>query len=370
MKRIVITGGHHSSALPVIKELKKRHPKLQIFWFGHKKALARNKNNSLEYQEITALKIPFYDLKAGKFYRSFNPIKILKIPYGFLQSIYLLLKIKPEVVLSFGGYLAVPVVLAGKILGIKTVTHEQTVVLGYANKFISKFVDRVVYTWPQSDKYFPVEKSVMVGLPLREEIFHAQSYKFPIENNLPTVYLTAGKTGSHLLNMAVFENMESILKKFNLIHQTGDYSKYNDYEKLKEKYHTLEESSAEELPGKYFPEKFIYAENIGEAFSKANFIISRSGAHTCYEVLALEKPAVFIPLPHVSHNEQYKNALKVKDLGLAEILPQSKLSGEELLKFISNFSDNLSLYRLHKKDVLVKNSAQKIVDELEEVLQS
>lgn len=366
MKRIVITGGHHSSALPVIRELKQRYPKIEIYWFGHKHALFGNKNLSLEYREISELGIPFYDLKAGKFYRAFNPLKIIKIPFGFLQSLYFLMIVRPEAILSFGGYLAVPVVLSGKILGIKSITHEQTVVLGYANKLISKFVDRVVYAWPQSEIYFPKEKSTMVGLPLRNEIFEVKSDIFEVKESLPTIYITAGKTGSHLINQAIENNLEEFLAKFNLIHQTGDYSKYNDYQKLQNKYKLIRNK----VVGNYYPEKFIFGDNIGEVFSKADLIISRSGAHICYEVLALNKPAIFIPLPNVSHNEQYENASKVKELGLAEIFSQADLSQNNFLEFILDFVKNIDKYKLSNNNVVVKNSSQKIVDELEKILKA
>ncbi len=167
--KIVITGGHHSSALPVIKELQEKYPEVQIFWFGHKFSAQGDKNPTLEFHEITALGIPFYHIHAGKFYRTLNPKRLAKIPYGFFQCLSLLIKLKPDAIMSFGGYLAVPAVLAGRLLGIPAITHEQTVVAGWANRLISKVVQKVLISWQESAKFFPNQ------FPNIDELFYSSS---------------------------------------------------------------------------------------------------------------------------------------------------------------------------------------------------
>jgi len=365
MDRIVITGGHHSSALPVIKELSNRFPKLEILWFGHKYSLAGSKNPSLEYQEITGLGIPFTELKAGKFYKTYNPIRILKIPFGFFQSFYMLKKLRPDVVLSFGGYLAVPIVVAAWILRIPSVSHEQTVITGYANRAISLFANKILYTWPQSLKYLPKHKSVMTGLPLREEIFSSRKKDFVIQNRKPTIFITAGKSGSHIINTAVKKILEDLLKIANVIHQTGDHSKYEDFNKLKEEY----EKFKTKVEGTYYLRKFIYADTIGDAFNAADLIIARAGAHTCYEIMHLGKPGILVPIPWSSHNEQNKNAQVVKDLGLVEVVPEDKIKDEKyLLEVIREVLENREQYHYKKPFEKNLNSARLIVDEIVKVI--
>ncbi len=161
--RLVITGGHHSSALPVIKKLKETDPTLQIFWLGHKHSLKGDTHETLEYKEITSLGIPFYELKAGKVYKITSLSRLILVPFGFIQAFFILLSIKPDAILSFGGYLAVPVVVSGFFLGIPSVTHEQTVVAGYANKVIGWFAKKVLISWKASAKYFPAGKTVFTG---------------------------------------------------------------------------------------------------------------------------------------------------------------------------------------------------------------
>lgn len=361
--RIVITGGHHTSALPVIEELRKVESEVQIFWFGHKHTLLGDKNPTLEYKEITSLGIPFYDLKAGKVYKTFNIARLLRVPFGVFQALFLLTKIKPDVILSFGGYLAAPTVLAGWILNIPSLTHEQTVVVGYSNKFISKFVKKVLISWKESEKFFPPEKVVHVGLPLRKEVFEIGLNTFETENTLPLIYITAGKTGSHIINEVIKESLPELLSFCNIIHQCGDNSVYNDFDDLKSIYKEIKAVSK----GKYFLRKFVLGGEIGNVFDKADLVISRSGAHTTCEILGLEKPCILIPIPWVSHNEQYRNAELLEKYGLAKILNQKSLSVQTLVMEIKDSLNKLDKYKLNNLDLkklVMKDSSKLIVGEV------
>lgn len=366
MNKIVITGGHHSSAIPIIEELYERNPNLKVYWFGHRYTIAGSKSDSLEYQEVRPLVEKFFVLHAGKFYKTFNPLRLLKIPVGFIQAFLLLVRLKPDLVLSFGGYLAPPVVFGAWLLKIPIVTHEQTVVIGYANKFVSKFADLILYTWRSSEKYLPSEKSKLTGIPLRENIFEVKSNEFQVNSDLPTIYITAGKTGSHLLNTLVLENMHSLLQKANIIHQCGDSTQFDDYTRLLKMYKKVHE----EVPGNYFCEKFIFKENIGEAFAKADMVVSRSGAHITYELMALKKPCLLIPISWVSHNEQFENASYLKSIGLGDILEETNITPKKFLTEVFKVLDNLDKFQPRGIEIdidSIKNNSLNIVDHLEAV---
>jgi len=350
--KVVITGGHHSSALPVIEQFRIKYPDTEIYWFGHRFSMKGDKNDTLEYREVVALGIPFYDLKAGKVYKTFNLVRLLRVPFGFFQALCWLKKIKPDVILSFGGYLAVPTVIAGWLLGIPSITHEQTVVVGYANKVISIFAKKICVGWRESEKFFPADKVVYSGVPIRNAVFEKRSSSFEVGNNLPFIYITAGKTGSHLLNEIIKEALPELLSFANVIHQCGDNSRYNDYDQLAEIYNQVANLSE----GKYFLRRFVLYDEIGEAFNRACLVVSRSGAHTVTELLALEKPALLIPIPWVSHNEQWENANMLKKYGLAEILEEKDISEEALLICIKKMLANLSSYKL------IDDQARKLVN--------
>ena len=153
MKTLVFTGGHHTSALEVAKQLKRRG--WRIIWFGHRHSMWSDKSDSAEYHDVTTSDIKFYNLQAGKFYRTFHPLKLIRIPWGFIQSFYWLLRLKPVGIVSFGGYLAVPTVITGWILGIPAITHEQTVAAGWANRLIARFAQKIAVTWPVSARHYP-----------------------------------------------------------------------------------------------------------------------------------------------------------------------------------------------------------------------
>jgi UDP-N-acetylglucosamine--N-acetylmuramyl-(pentapeptide) pyrophosphoryl-undecaprenol N-acetylglucosamine transferase len=362
--KLVFTGGHHSSALPVIQKLRKKYPNIEIYWFGHKYSMKSDKNPTLEYQEITALNIPFYSLRAGKFYKTFNPIRILKIPLGVFHALLILIKVKPDLIVSFGGYLAVPTVIAGFVLKIPSITHEQTVVTGYANKVISKFAKNIMISWPQSQKHLPKDKTILTGLPLREDIFEVKSENFVSENDLITIYITAGKTGSHKINQIVLECLPQLLNFCNVIHQCGDHSEYTDYTSLKTRYEKL----SPKPEGNYFLRKFIFQDEIGEALVNSDLIVSRSGAHITAELIALEKPCVLIPIPWVSHNEQFENARMLQEAGIGHILEERELSPETLLKSIKYLSTRLNNIKLKNNDlkkIVEKDSASLIMKQIE-----
>lgn len=365
--KLVITGGHHTSAIPIIKRLRKDTEDTKIFWFGHKYSQKNNKNPTLEFTEIKKLNIPFYNLIAGKFYRTYDPIRLLKIPFGFFHAFYLLLKVKPDVILSLGGYLSVPTVFAGFFLGIPSITHEQTLVPGYANRVISKFVKKILISWPSSAKYFPVKKTIVTGLPLRHEIYSSNSDKYSVNEALPTIYITCGKEGSHIINLVVNEALGELLQFCNIIHQCGAHSKLRDIDLLKETYAKIKENSQ----GKYNVSEFIFDDSIGEAFSKSDLLLIRAGAHTCAEAIVLEKPAILIPIPWVSHDEQTKNANVVKNSGLGIILEQNQLSAKTLINMVKHVLDHKNKMVLKDKNLklqLQKDVAGLIVAQVKDVV--
>ena len=321
MKTLIFTGGHHNSSLEVAKSLK--HQGVNIIWFGHKHSMWGDKNVSGEYIDVTSAKIDFIDLKAGKFFRTYNPIKLIRIPIGFIQSFIQITKIKNNGdlagIVSFGGYLAIPVVVSGWLLGIPSITHEQTVVSGWANRVIANFALKVATSWPSNSNN---PKFIYTGLPLREELTSSESKK-----DSKLIYVTGGKQGSHLLNKAIFELVSKLTKEYKVIHQTGSSSLYKDYE------------TAETIKNEGYSYFTYDSQKAIEALKSAEVVISRSGAHTVYELAALTKKCVLIPIPWTSHDEQLKNAQLLEKYGQAIILNQNDLTPESLLHSIKQAFD-------------------------------
>lgn len=321
---IAFTGGHHNSALVIAKSLEKEG--YSIIWLGHKFTSHGDKSFSAEYQEVTKEGIPFVELKTGKFYKNRNPLEFLKIAFGFLQSAIYLLNYQPDLIFSSGGYLSVPVVIVGWLFGIKSITHEQTVIAGWANKAISPFTKLILLTHESSRKNYPKGKTRVVGLPLRSEILDKNLKK---KFTPPLLYISCGKQGSHLINQAVFPLIPELAKKFTIYHQTGANTLVKDIDKARRVQNSLGEYQSHYHYAPYFFDK-----DAATYLQSASVVISRAGAHAVYELSFLKKRSIFIPISWVSHNEQYLNAKLAKRYAPSLILSEAELSPESLKEAI------------------------------------
>lgn len=358
-RRIVITGGHHSSALVVAKFLIDQG--WEVSWIGHRHSMEKDAHDSAEYQEVTRAEIAFYNLRAAKMYRFYHPWRLVRVAAGCLRAARLLQKIRPQVILTFGGYLAPPVALVGWLMKIPIVTHEQTISPGLANRFVGRLARKICLTWPESARAFPAGKTVLTGLPLRPELMKPGG-KITFAGKKPVVYITGGKQGSHVINMAVYECLDKLLLEYNCLHQTGDHSAYRDLERLQKKAKSLGS-----LARGYRAKAYFFTEEIGRVFRSADVVVGRSGAHFCAEVLFFKVPAVLIPLPFSSHREQQKQAQVVVRSGLAVLLPQRELSGQSLLGAIRKAVSQVKTEARKSVHVRYKQAVTAIAAEIESV---
>lgn len=371
-KRIVITGGHLTPALAVIDELVKRGG-WEIFFIGRKYATEREKTPSIESQIIPKRGIWFASINAGRFFPHFNRysfLSFLKIPLGFFQAFYYLLRFRPQVILSFGGYVSVPVVLAGWVLRIPALTHEQTTVQGLATKINTRFAKRIAVSWPQSVKQFSKEKVVFTGNPIRKEIFKVNEKMWQILNfpqKLPLVFVTGGNQGSHVINLVVESVLPRLVKIANVFHQCGHLQAGGDFARLQKTRKKLPSN----LKKRYHVKKYLTGEEMGTLLNKADLVVCRAGANTLTEIAVLGKPALFIPLPWLYQDEQTKNAQMLVDAGIAEILPQKDLSKKKLYQSINALVQNKNRYEKNApaaKKLVKLEAAKKIVDEIEAIV--
>lgn len=329
--RIIVTGGHHTTAmalLPKLKqELESRGFRLSVFWIGHRFSMPGDKNESLEYLEVTSLKIPFYELATPRFYGRGMISVSIKLILAIIRTLPILIKVHPSLVIAFGGYLAVPAVLAAWLLKIPSVTHEQTVSAGFANRLISKFCKRVYISFGSSARYFPKQKAVLTGNPLREEIFKDDGF-FNFNNEKKTLYVTGGKQGAHRMNLLVKDTLPELLKKYNVIHQCGSVTLHQDFDSLIVTRSCLPQNQAKS----YEVRQHIDSNEIGSVFARADIVLSRAGANIVCELAQLKKRSVLIPLPGSSHNEQKNNAILLEKTGLGLILEESRANPETLMK--------------------------------------
>jgi UDP-N-acetylglucosamine--N-acetylmuramyl-(pentapeptide) pyrophosphoryl-undecaprenol N-acetylglucosamine transferase len=245
----------------------------------------------------------------------------------------ILKKEKPDVVVSFGGYISLPICLAARLKSIPIVIHEQTQGAGLANKYVGKIANAVCISFPTSKKYFPPSKTVLTGLPLRPEVTQVIK-KFDIPGNKPLLYVTGGSTGSHAINTLIQDLLEALLDSYSIIHQTGE-SEYKDFEKLEEIRNSLPES----LQKQYIIRKYIYPDEIGWILKHAEVIVGRAGINTVNEIVTLHKKALLIPLPHGQKGEQKANAELVEQAGLGYYIDQDLLTPELFINTLQKIED-------------------------------
>lgn len=375
-KRIVVTGGgsggHVSVASAIIFALGEKYKltNQNFFYVGGDLGMANEKpGKSIEKKIFSKENFNQKYIRAGKLQRKFSfrsLYLLLRVILGFWDSFMILKKFKPDIVISTGGFVSVPVCLVGKILKAKIYIHEQTAAVGLSNKIVSKYADKIFITFPSSKQYFPQGKTIHSGNLIREEIFN-KSGRGPIvqplkkmmerQEEFPIVYISGGSLGSHIINTTIKECLLSILQDFQIILQTGDNKEYKDYELLVNERKKL----STDLRERFFPVKYVGSKEIGFLLNNVNLFVGRSGANTVYEMGVLKIPSIFIPIPWVTHNEQERNANILKTLGLAEILPEGELIPENLVLKMRRFYNKEKIYNQKEIDKIFLKNAQKII---------
>lgn len=324
--KILMTGGHAgTTGLSLIEEIKKRNPQVDIEWIGVGSALSGSKSNTIEYKIYPKYGVKFYSIDAGKIQTKFTEHTIsllLKIPSSFLKAFLLVFKIKPNLILSFGGSVSYPVILAGKLLRTPVIIHEQTTVTGRANLFGSKFADLIAISHESSRKYFKNKNVVLTGNPISPEINNLVGKKR--NQVVRNILITGGSRGSTWINNAVTPLIPELLKKYNISWQVGEANISN----IKIRNPRLR------VFGQIDPKNMI------KEIFEADFVISRAGANTISELVALKKPSILIPIPWSFQNEQVENAKYMERSGLAIVLQQKDLNPANLMSKIDYLIDN------------------------------
>lgn len=352
--KVLVTGAHFTPAVATIQQLRKIKG-VEIVYVGRKNTLEGDKSPSVESIELPALGVKFISLITGRLQRSFTIYTIpslLKIPIGLIQSILIILSQKPDVILSFGGYVAVPIIIVSWFFSIPIIIHEQAVIPGLANRISAFFANKIAVSFVSTFK--GNEKAIVTGNPIRQEIIAKDegARLFHPGGGKPTILMMGGNQGSHKLNLAVENCLSELLKIAFVYHQTGD-SKYQDFERLEEL------GKLGQLGEKYQVMKWIGKE-YGEILQKADLVVCRAGINTLTELAQLGKPALLIPIPA---KEQKCNAGYFEKLGLAKVLPESKLSKESFLTNIKEMLKNLAGYTQKAKaaeKIIIPDAAKRL----------
>jgi len=345
------TGGHLFPAVAAAQEFKRQLPATEVLFVGTRRKVD---TDSLAAYGFAGDSIRCSGLKGKSLLNLFKAIGVL--PLSFYQAARIIRRFRPHIILGVGGYVTGPVVVAGKMLGIPTLIHEQNSVPGLANRKLGAFVDRVCLSLPGSGAYFPDEKIIYTGNPVRKNILELarQPITNPADKERKTLLVLGGSQGAQAVNRLVLEGLQGVSQdigaRLRLIHQSGD----RDFEMLRDGYAAC---GIDALVQPFFTD-------MAEIYSQADLLVSRAGATTLAEIAVLGKPAILIPYPFAADNHQEKNAEHYGGAGGAVVLRQNQLTGKELAANIKQLLDDgmrLAAMGTAMKRLAYPHAAEKIV---------
>lgn len=318
------TGGHTSPGLAVAARLRERG--LRCAWIGSREGV--------EARRVPASNIPYVAIPTGKLRRYWSWANVadltINVPAGVVAAFTALGRLRPRVVFTTGGFVALPVVLAAAFRRLPCVIHEQTAVPGLANRVAARFARRIAVTYTGSGRCFPADKVVVTGNPLRPELRGGSREdavgRFGLDPTLPLVYVTGGAQGAQRINRAIGEILAPLLDRAQVIHQCGDNPETGDRAWLLERRDRLPAP----LAARYTVIPYV-GEELADIYAAVSLVVGRAGAGTLNECCHLGLPAVYIPLPGSSGGEQAANARLVEQAGGCVVLPQSELTPARLL---------------------------------------
>ncbi len=347
------TGGHIYPALAIINKIKEKEPDSEFLYIGT--------HNRMEKDIVPSKGIPFKSIEmygfSKKIFKNFKTVKCLFKAFGECRKI--IREFNPDIVIGVGGYVTVPVVVSAHKLGYKTFLHEQNALPGKSNRYLSKHCDLIGVSFESSLDKFPKDKAIFTGNPCSED-----ALKAPI-----VLKSTLGLSATKKLVLIVMGSLGAgRVSKY--LEKELNYFKDKDYEVL----FVTGKGSYEEVMKYSYPKnvKIIpFYEGLTSVMKKTDVMVSRAGASTLSEIIALEVPSVLIPSPYVANNHQYLNALDLVNKDAALMIEEKDLSDGVLVKKVDSLiNDEIKIKEIKNnlRGMQIKDSASIIYDNLKRVI--
>ena len=348
--KIVLTGGgtagHVNPNIALLPALAKRG--YAVHYIGSYAGIERDL--------IISCDVPYYGISSGKLRRYFdlkNATDLFRIAKGLGEATVLLRRIKPDIVFSKGGFVVVPVALAARILNIPVVIHESDITPGLANRLIMPFAKSVCVSFPETLKHIPKDKGVLTGSPIRASLWEGRAQegkKICGFDNLPAkpiIMIMGGSQGAIAINQHIFAILPKLLTRFHVIHLCGKGN--------------IKEPPS---PG-YAPFEYVQ-DQLPHLLAAADMVVSRAGANTIFELLALNKPNLLIPLSKAaSRGDQILNAESFEKQGYSMVLPEEEVTADSLYNSLLTLYANRKNYTQHMNTQSQKEGIKAIMAEIE-----
>lgn len=348
------TGGHIYPALAIINKIKEKEPDSEFLYIGT--------HNRMEKDIVPSKGIPFesiemYGFNKKNLFKNFKTVKCLM--QSFKKCRKLIKDFNPDIVIGVGGYVTVPVIVSAKKLGYKTFLHEQNSLPGKSNKYLAKYSDLIGVSFESSIKSFPEGKAVLTGNPCSEDAL----------NVLPIDKKELGLTSSKKLVLIVMGSLGAGRVSDYLMGELKGF-KNKDYEVL----FISGKSSYDRVKAEKYPDNvkiLPFYEGLTKIMKRTDLMVSRAGASTLSEIVALEVPSILIPSPFVANNHQYYNALDLVQKGAAEMIEEANLKDGVLVSMVDKLLlDGNKRIEMKKalKGMQIRGSADIIYNKIKELI--
>ena len=347
------TGGHIYPALAIINKIKQMEPNSEFLYIGT--------HNRMEKDIVPKKGIPFKSIEmygfSKKLLRNLKTVKCLF--KAFKECRKIIKEFNPDIVIGVGGYVTVPVIVSAKKLGYKTFLHEQNSLPGKSNKYLSKYCDLIGVSFESSINLFPKNKAVLTGNPCSEDALNAPvllKSTLGLSSNKKLVLIVMGSLGAGRVSKYLEKELNNFSDK--------------DYEVL----FVTGKNSYDEVMKFNYPKnvKIIpFYEGLTSVMKKTDVMVSRAGASTLSEIIALEVPSILIPSPFVANNHQYLNALDLVNNNSALMIEEKNLTDGILVQMVDdliNDEEKINDIKNNLKKMQVKDSALLIYKNIKEVL--
>lgn len=347
--RVCLTGGgtagHVTPHFALLPHMRQRG--WDVFYVG---------SNGIEKTLVASQGVPFKEIASGKLRRYFsvqNFLDVFKVGVGVLQAFGIMMQQRPDVVFSKGGFVSVPVAVAAWLLRVPVVSHESDVTPGLANKLIAPFATRILYTFPETQRYLP-SNALHAGTPVRDDLFKGDARRgaelcgFDQNETLPTLLVMGGSQGAQRVNDSLKEILPWLVEGHRVIHLTGagkgigyTHPRYKGFEFVKDE--------------------------LKDLLALADFVISRAGANAIFEFVSLKKPMLLVPLEAGSRGDQVVNAESFAKSGWARVLREKDLTPQSFRAAIEALEAGAAAMREQQATYAGHDAAEKILGVLSSV---
>ena len=347
------SGGHIFPALAIAKSLESKVSNIEFLFVGA--------NNKMEMEKIPNAGYEIIGLWISGFHRRLTFSNLLfpvKLIYSLISSYFIINKFNPDLVIGTGGFASGPILYVAAKKKIPTLIQEQNSYAGITNRILSSYVNKVCVAYDDMQKFFPAEKIILTGNPIRDNIITSnlvdvsESKEFEIDKNKLTVLVIGGSLGAKSINTAIKSKLHLFKENnLNLIWQTG------------ESFGLMAQNAISEL-SVYGIKNHVFVKDMHIAYQLCDIIISRAGAIAISEICCIGKPTILVPSPNVAENHQYKNAQSLVNKKAALVV-NDKDANDKLVESIINLYNNKvlqSTLRENIKKMEVKNSANTIAN--------